>query len=176
MKKVLLAITVACSFGAPVVAMATTASSGQHHAYHQPVPSTNNTNQPKAAKSQLLSSKVEVPGPVSLQSILNKMSLANQQKFLQAMKDLPKGNTKTFTQVEWKNYLRLWFTNSMIMDEAQGYISQANGDTVTRQFSQELRTWNESDALRVKIPFNVGVETWSLWNVTEKTVDIHFNA
>ncbi|MFD1675607.1 hypothetical protein [Alicyclobacillus fodiniaquatilis] len=64
----------------------------------------------------------------------------------------------------------------MIEDEARGFISNVNGDTVTRKFNKELQTWNEREPLTVKVPYNSGAQVWSLWNVSEKTMDINFNA
>lgn len=175
MKKTLMAITVACLLGAPVVAMAATTSTSQHHDYHHAVASTKSSAQPNTTHSQS-SSKAKAPGPVSLQSVLNQMSKANQSKYLQAMKAMPTGSTKHFTQAQWKDYIGQWFTESMIEAEAQGFMSQVNGDAVTRQFNKELQTWNEREPLTVKVPYNFGVQTWSLWNVSEKTMDINFNA
>lgn len=172
MKKVLFATTVACLLGTPVVTMAAT-SSGQHHTYAHPVPFSNTSKQSNATRP---SGNTKVPGPVSLQSVLNTMSSANQQKFLQAMNNLPTGSTKNFTQVEWKDYIGQWFTDTMTMDEAQGYISQSDSDAVTSHFKQELQLWNEGDTLRVKVPFRFGIQTWSLWNVNQRTMDINFNA
>jgi hypothetical protein len=177
MKKALLAVTVACSLGAPVVATAATASTSQHHGHYQPVASTKSSThtQPNTTHNQS-SSKAKAPGPVSLQSVLNQMSKANQSKYLQAMKAMPTGSTKHFTQAQWKDYIGQWFTESMVEDEAQGFISQVNGDMVTRLFNKELQAWNEREPLTVKVPYNFGAQTWSLWNVSEKTMDINFNA
>lgn len=175
MKKALIAVTVACSLGAPVVAMAATTSTSQHQGHYQTVASAKSSTQPKATHNQS-SSNAKAPGPVSLQSVLNQMSKANQSKFLQAMKAMPKGSTQRFTQAQWKDYIGQWFTESMIEAEAQGFMSQVNGDTVTGRFDKELQTWNEREPLTVKVPYNFGVQTWSLWSVSEKTMDINFNA